>query len=436
MGFYSDGFDFDAYVAYGLIAAAGVLIEAMARPQDSKNLIEREGHRARQNTLRQTIYVMLCLSLYLVMSKDTRMSRGFLLGYAAIAYLALYISNRWLPGLLAKASFWRRGSDVRTLLVGHSSQRDLFSRWVTNGKQLGMRIIGVVADRRDDDIGKMPWRNLGTLDSVEETLAKRRIDQLIVMGFPERVEEIKRLAAICERNGVRFLLLNDLGERIGRRVTNLNLNGTNLMTIYEEPLEDPLNRVVKRVLDIIISLIALCTILPVMGLAVWIAHRLQSPGPLIYKQERSGWGGKPFMIYKFRSLHVDNDDEGKQVSRDDPRVFPLGHWMRKLCIDELPQFLNVLFGSMSLVGPRPHLKVHDDIFAQAMANYRVRSFVKPGMTGLAQVRGYRGETREDHHIIDRVECDILYLENWSLRMDLEILFKTAFQVLKPPKTAL
>jgi len=433
--FYPSGFDFNAYMTYGLVASGGILLEAMGRRQESKNLIERGGAGSHQHSFRQTIYLALCLSLYLVLSKDVRISRSFLLGYLGLAYVMLYISNRWLPGVLARLSFWRRDADVRTLVVGHSSQHDLFSRWVTNGRQLGMRIIGVVSDRREDEPGKLPWKNLGKLDQLEEILQRRRIDQLVIMGFPEKVGDIKRMAAICEGNGVRFLLLNDLGERIGRRVTNMNLNGTNLMTIYEEPLEDPVNRIIKRGLDIAVALFALLTVLPVVSALVWIAHRLQSPGPLFYKQERSGWGGKPFMIYKFRSLHAENGDESQQVSAGDPRVFPLGRLMRKLCIDELPQFINVLKGSMSVVGPRPHLKVHDDIFAEAMANYRVRSFVKPGMTGLAQVSGYRGETRENHHIVDRVECDISYLENWSLRMDLEILFKTIFQVLRPPKTA-
>lgn len=434
--FYPTGFDLDAYMRYGLVAVGGVLLEAMARRQETKNLLERDGAGAQQLALRQTIYLALGLSLYLVLSKDTRISRNFMLGYLAFAFAAFYITNRWLPGLLARLSFWRRGSDVRTLLVGHSSQQDLFSRWVTNSHKLGMRIVGVVSDKEGDDLEDLPWTMLGRIDEVEKIIERRGVDQLVVMGFPEQVDEIKDLIALCETYGVRFLLLNDLGERVGRRVTNMNLSGANLMILYEEPLEDPINRALKRGLDIVFSLFAMCTIVPVMAFVVWIFHRLQSPGPLFYKQERSGWGGKMFTIYKFRSLHIDNGDETKQVNGDDPRVFPLGGIMRKLCIDELPQFLNVLQGNMSLVGPRPHLKAHDDIFAEAMANYRVRSFVKPGMTGLAQVSGYRGETREDHQIIDRVECDISYLENWSLRMDLEILFKTVFQVLRPPKTAL
>jgi lipopolysaccharide/colanic/teichoic acid biosynthesis glycosyltransferase len=140
-------------------------------------------------------------------------------------------------------------------------------------------------------------------------------------------------------------------------------------------------------------------------------------------------------MYKFRTMSVQNDDETRQVRRSDPRLFPAGAWMRRFSVDELPQFLNVLRGDMSVVGPRPHLPAHDEVFMQAMQNYRVRSAVKPGITGLAQVRGFRGGTQTQEDITRRVSSDIEYLERWTLELDVWILFRTVWQVVMPPKGA-
>ena len=143
----------------------------------------------------------------------------------------------------------------------------------------------------------------------------------------------------------------------------------------------------------------------------------------------------PFAIYKYRTMHVCNDDPNRQASKGDQRIYPGGRWLRKFSIDEMPQFINVLLGDMSIVGPRPHLLQHNEHFAQALSNYPVRASVKPGITGLAQVRGFRGETKTDEDIVRRVESDIQYLENWSLLMDCWIIMKTAVQVVSPPPTA-
>ena len=144
---------------------------------------------------------------------------------------------------------------------------------------------------------------------------------------------------------------------------------------------------------------------------------------------------QPFQIYKYRSMYVDNPDINRQTTADDDRVFPAGRWLRKLSIDELPQFYNVLKGSMSVVGPRPHLDSHNESWSRIMANYHVRTFVKPGITGLAQVRGYRGEAKNDDSLRFRVMADIEYIENWSIALDLLLILRTAFQVFVPPKSA-
>ena len=193
----------------------------------------------------------------------------------------------------------------------------------------------------------------------------------------------------------------------------------------------------KRSVDIACCLVAL----PALGLATLFAAimvRIYSPGPVFFRQERIGYRGHPFMIYKFRTMHdrgADRSREGEQAKQGDARVFSFGQFLRKTSMDEFPQFINVLFGSMSAIGPRPHLIQHDDEFSEQVNIYRNRHFVKPGITGLAQCKGFRGEVTELKLIEERVRYDLQYIRNWSFWLDLWILAKTAVQIFKPPNSA-
>jgi lipopolysaccharide/colanic/teichoic acid biosynthesis glycosyltransferase len=166
-----------------------------------------------------------------------------------------------------------------------------------------------------------------------------------------------------------------------------------------------------------------------------LLQRLQSRGPLFYTQTRAGLQNRHFQIFKFRTMHVQQGGEARQATRGDGRIFPAGRWLRRFSIDEIPQFLNVLRGEMSVIGPRPHLVEHNALFAEQMVNYHVRTLVKPGITGLAQVRGFRGEARTSTEIAQRLASDISYLENWRLVLDVSIIARTAWQMVQPPRTA-
>jgi putative colanic acid biosynthesis UDP-glucose lipid carrier transferase len=207
------------------------------------------------------------------------------------------------------------------------------------------------------------------------------------------------------------------------------------MALREEPLENPLNRCVKRTIDLIVSGFVLAVVFPVVAIIIWITQRLQSPGPLFHKQVRAGIQNRRFTIYKFRTMRPGDEQIAHQASGRDDRVYPLGRFFRKFSIDEIPQFWNVLRGEMSIVGPRPHLLEHNAEFAKIMAGYHVRAFVKPGITGLAQVRGFRGEARDNSDIQNRVACDLEYLENWNLSLEIGIILRTVAQLFLPPQTA-
>ena len=197
-----------------------------------------------------------------------------------------------------------------------------------------------------------------------------------------------------------------------------------------------MNRIVKRTVDILMSLPVVLFVLPPLCLVVKIFQSIQSPGPLFYRQTRAGLNNLPFRIFKFRTMRADKGDEAsKQATAGDPRIYPMGRILRKTSLDEIPQFLNVFFGHMSVVGPRPHMIIHNRRFSEVMREYHVRTFAKPGITGLAQMSGYRGEAKNDQDVVERAKLDIKYIEDWSLPLDFWIIFNTMYQVFRPPKTA-
>lgn len=202
-----------------------------------------------------------------------------------------------------------------------------------------------------------------------------------------------------------------------------------LLTSRKEPLNNINNALLKRAFDLICSSLFLFTLFPVIYVIVAIIIKRQSPGPVIFKQERSGLNGKVFTCYKFRSMHVNKDADLVQATLNDPRKFKFGDFMRKTNIDELPQFINVWLGDMSMVGPRPHMLKHTEQYSQLIKEYMVRHWVKPGITGWAQIMGLRGETKELKQMEDRVKADIWYVENWNFWLDVKIIWKTVWNMI-------
>ena len=202
------------------------------------------------------------------------------------------------------------------------------------------------------------------------------------------------------------------------------------LSLYISPLSNVGNRMVKRAFDVAVSLTFLCTLFPVIFAVVAVITKATMPGPIFFRQRRNGLNGKAFYCIKFRSMKVNADADRLQATKDDPRKTKWGNVMRKTNIDELPQFINVLMGSMSIVGPRPHMERHTDEYSKLIDKYMLRHVVKPGITGWSQVTGFRGETRELWQMEGRVRGDIWYLEHWSLGLDLFIMYKTVANAIK------
>jgi len=234
-------------------------------------------------------------------------------------------------------------------------------------------------------------------------------------------EVIKRVSRLCDQRVVKFYYVPLQDEMLN--LQPLFVDDIEVQTAYVSPLEESLNSFLKRSLDVFISLIALAVTALLMPF-IYVIVKIQSPGPLFFSQQRTGLDGRTFRMYKFRSMHVNADSDRLQATKDDPRKYPFGNLMRKTNIDELPQFWNVLRGDMSVVGPRPHMLAHTEQYSRLIEKYMVRHFLKPGITGWAQVTGFRGETNELWQMEGRVERDIWYMQHWTIWLDLRIIWMT------------
>jgi putative colanic acid biosynthesis UDP-glucose lipid carrier transferase len=275
---------------------------------------------------------------------------------------------------------------------------------------------------------------LGKPDDLGKVLTAPGITKVILAEFPRGNGSMKHYTDLCESRGSRLLVVADLDKIFGHPVAVFEDQGKFFLGLREEPLEDPINRFLKRCLDITISLPVVVLILPPLALVVWMVQKWQSPGPLFFIQPREGIQKRFFRVFKFRSMHTsDPANEKRPASKNDPRLFAFGTFMRKTSLDEMPQFLNVLRGEMSVVGPRPHLASYAENYHLICRRAYIRNFVKPGITGVAQINEARGCPETPELVTWRIQCDIGYLENWSIWLDCWLILRTAFQVVSPPK---
>lgn len=272
-----------------------------------------------------------------------------------------------------------------------------------------------------------PIRKLGTMEEFVNNLndAENLVlgDELYLCISRRDRKTIRKVSQMCDRKMVRFYYVPVSVESIGLNLKREMFDDIEVFTTYENPLQSSINMFIKRLFDILLSIIFLipsALLFPV----IFTFIKIQSPGPIFFKQKRTGLDGNEFEMLKFRSMHVNDDADTVQATKDDPRKFPFGNFMRKYNIDELPQFINVLKGDMSIVGPRPHMLAHTDMYSNLIDKYMVRHFVKPGVTGWAQVTGFRGETKELWQMEGRVKRDIWYMEHWSIWLDLRIIWMT------------
>ena len=248
-------------------------------------------------------------------------------------------------------------------------------------------------------------------------------------------EQIVPVINYCENNLIHFYSVPNVRNYLRHRMHFEMIGSVPILSIRKEPLGKIENRLIKRIFDVIFSLLFLCTLFPIIFLIVGVTIKITSSGPIFFRQKRNGLNNKEFWRYKFRSMKVNKESDTLQATLNDPRKTKFGDFMRRTNIDELPQFINVLLGDMSIVGPRPHMLKHTEEYSKIINKYMVRHFIKPGITGWAQVTGFRGETRELEDMEGRVKADIWYMEHWSFLLDLYIMYKTVANVLHKDKQA-
>lgn len=322
-------------------------------------------------------------------------------------------------------SIRRRGYNQKhILLVGYSKAAEQYIDRIKQNPQWGYDVQGIL----DDNIARgtiyKGVKVIGSIGNLEYILPQNKLDEIAITLGLEEYYKLSKIVAECEKSGVHTKFIPDYGNIIPTRPYTEDLLGLPVINIRYVPLSNTFNALIKRLTDIIGAVVCIIVFSPLM-LASAILVKTTSQGPLIFKQERVGLHNKPFKMYKFRTMYVQTEEEEKKgwTQKNDPRVTRVGAILRKTSLDEFPQLFNVLKGDMSLVGPRPERPQYVEKFREEIPRYMIKHQVRPGMTGWAQVNGYRGDTS----IQKRIECDLYYIENWTLGLDFKILFLTVFK---------
>jgi exopolysaccharide biosynthesis polyprenyl glycosylphosphotransferase len=387
---------------------------------------------------RQVALMALLTFAMMFATQDRSISRLFLGTFLVFSWIGLAILNTWLPKILARMVF-HRGQQLPTVFIGRMNSFARLNDWIAHREAFGVAPVGLLSnDPAPAEPAKLPAPLLGPLSELTRVLSEKQIGQVILMELPQSDDEAKALIDTCQEFGCRLLIHNNLAERYTHPLVPTIEEGRHFYTLQEEPLEDPFNRLLKRAYDLAIAVPVVVLILPWLCAWVWVMQRIQAPGPLFHARERRGQRGEGFRMLKFRSMREGSNNpfnESRQAHAEDPRIFAFGRFMRRRSLDEFPQFWNVLCGDMSVVGPRPYMPLLDEEFRRQTRGYRTRHLVKPGITGLAQSLGYRGEILEQEMLSRRVYWDVFYITHWSIWLDLQITLRTLLQVLHPPRTA-
>ena len=371
-------------------------------------------YREAQTLFLATILDMLILITSLFVFRLNEMSRWLLVFYCGIVYCVLVCKRAALR--LTLRHYRRLGYNQKhVLVVGDGEMAAAYIRRVREDRDLGFLVDGYVANRT-----RLPnVRRLGGYDQLEELLTERNPDEVIVAMAPEEYALTGKVINICEKTGTKISLVPFYAKYMPSNPQVDNIDGLPMINLRRIPLDNMANAFIKRAMDVVGALVLIVITSPLMLIAA-VGVKLSSPGPVLFKQERVGRNKQTFYMYKFRSMRVNAAEKTGWSRNEDPRKTPFGSFIRKFSIDELPQFFNVLKGDMSLVGPRPEVPFYVEQFKEEIPRYMVKHQVRPGITGWAQVNGYRGDTS----IKKRIEYDLYYIENWNVFFDLKILLMT------------
>ncbi|MAM28067.1 MAG: undecaprenyl-phosphate glucose phosphotransferase [Flavobacteriaceae bacterium] len=317
------------------------------------------------------------------------------------------------------------GNSRKVVIIGLNKKTDQLRKFFDKNPEYGYRLQETFDIKNSDQ----------DLEACLEYISKNHVDEIYSSIGQLSNKQLTKLIDFADNNLKVLKFLPDNKEIYSKKLDFDYYGVLPILSMRKIPIDEPFNQFIKRSFDIVLSVFVIVGILSWLTPILAVLIKLESKGPVFFKQKRNGLDYKEFNCYKYRSMRPNPMADLHQISKNDPRVTKVGRIIRKTSIDELPQFINVLKGEMSVVGPRPHMVSHTHMYAERIDKFMVRHFIKPGITGLAQVSGYRGEVEDDNHIINRVKYDIFYLENWSLFLDLKIVFQTIYNALRGEERA-
>lgn len=347
---------------------------------------------------------------------------------------AILLAVWWIVSRKVLKWYRSKGFNYKKIVIiggGTSGAGKRLMQELERDQGYGYHIIGFFNDEPVNDIAS--YR--GNVKDLEEFIKNTAVDE-IYCAIPENErQELQNIINLAERNAIDFYYVPQFSKYISRRFEVEMFGTVPVMSIHPHPLQNPFNKAIKRCFDLLVSSFVLL-LSPIIFLPIAIGVKLSSPGPVFFKQERTGYRGKSFKCLKFRSMRINDKSDSLQATKDDPRKTKFGNFIRKTSLDELPQFINVFLGDMSIVGPRPHMVQQTKEYSELIDKYMLRHTIKPGITGWAQVNGYRGPTNELWMMEKRVEYDVWYAESWNLMLDIKIMYLTVLNAIRGEKNAL
>lgn len=350
-------------------------------------------------------------------------------GTAGVLFSIWWITSRNLIKIYRR----RGGNYTRTVIVGCGPSAERLHYEMTHDRGFGYRIEGFFDLYCPPDF-KHKELYRGGLNDLERFVKENRTDEIFYTMSGENHEAVQQTLAVCENHMVKFHYVPQISPYLTRKFRLGAIGQMPVLVVRNNPLEHTVNKVMKRTFDILFSGTFLL-FSPLIFIPIAVAIKISSPGPVFFRQMRTGYKGRDFLCWKFRTMKVNATADSQQATRNDPRKTKLGDFLRRTSLDELPQFINVFLGDMSVVGPRPHMLKHTEDYRKLISKYMVRHLIKPGITGWAQVRGYRGQTEELWQMEKRIEHDIWYIEHWSFMLDLKIIARTVVNAFKKEENA-
>ena len=356
----------------------------------------------------------------------------FLLTYYVTA---LVVFSFWRVVVRLSLKWYRRkGYSVKNVIIVGAGKNGIeLYQVMQDDMSYGFRILGFFDD--NEALRRVLPNYLGRTEEVEHFVSRQEVDEIYCTLPGTQDDKIVKLLDIAEKKMIRFYIVPEFYRNVKKSLVMELMESIPLLTTRREPLQSAYNRALKRAFDIVFSLSILIFVFPILYVLVGALIKMSSKGPVLFRQKRTGLYGREFMCYKFRTMKVNDQADTLQAVKNDPRKTRIGDFLRRTNLDEFPQFINVLMGDMSVVGPRPHMLKHTEQYSALIDKYMVRHLVKPGVTGWAQVTGYRGETKTLEQMEGRVKRDVWYIENWSFMLDLKIIAVTVLNMLRGEKNA-